>query len=102
MTEQKGHFEKGRWIKEMEPSVVQPAGAALDQRLSEAVQGFRISLGEIVTITRELVTTEEGKQYVEQNVKHAQDRIRSSLDEIVIRAQNELDKRIPVGRKQTA
>ena len=86
----------------MEPSVVQPAGTAIDQRLSEAVRDFRISLGEIVTITRDLVTTEEGKQYIEQNMKHTQARIRNSLDEIVIRAQNELDKRIPVGHRQTA
>jgi len=45
-------------------------------------------------VTRDLITTEEGKQYIEKTIKDTQTQIQKSFDEILSRAKDELDKTV--------
>jgi ElaB/YqjD/DUF883 family membrane-anchored ribosome-binding protein len=94
MTEEKGHFEKGRWVVESEPSVSQTNGNVIDKRFSDAAKSVISSVDEVMKVTRDLVTTEEGKQYIEKTIKDTQMQIQKSFDEIISRAKDELDKKI--------
>ncbi|MDD1699422.1 MAG: hypothetical protein LUQ04_01370 [Methanoregula sp.] len=94
MTDEKGHFEKGQWVVESEPSATKTDGNAIDKRFSEATKSVISSIDDVMKVTRDLVTTEEGKQYIEKTIKDTQTQIQKSFDDIFSRAKNELDKKI--------
>jgi len=94
MTEKKGHFEKGRWVVESEPAVTQTGGNVIDKRFSEATKSVISSIDDVMKVTRDLVTTEEGKQYIEKTIKDTQTQIQKSFDEIISRVKDELDKKV--------
>ena len=93
MTEKKGHFENGRWVEESEPSVPKTGGNVIDKRFSEATQSVISSVNDVMKVTHDLVTTEEGKQYIEKTIKDTQAQIQKSFDEIISRVKGKLDKR---------
>jgi hypothetical protein len=93
MTEIKGHFENGRWVEETEP-VVTPSGEnVIDKRFHEATRSVISSVNDMMKVTHDLVTTEEGKQYIEKTIKDTQAQIQKSFDEIINRVKGKLDKR---------
>ncbi|MCK9590983.1 MAG: hypothetical protein M0Q91_03080 [Methanoregula sp.] len=94
MTEKKGHFEKGIWVLDSEPLTPQANGDAIDKRLSEATKTVMSSLDNVMGVTHDLVTTDEGKQYIEKTIKDAQVQIQQSFDAIINRAKAELDKKV--------
>jgi predicted transcriptional regulator len=94
MTEKKGHFEKGRWVVESEPAVTQTGGNVIDKRFSDATKSVISSINDVMKVTRDLVTTEEGKQYIEKTIKDTQTQIQKSFDEIISRVKDELDKKV--------
>jgi hypothetical protein len=94
MTEQKGHFEQGRWVVESEPLVTQPDENVIDKRFSEATKSVISSVDNVMKVTRDLVATEEGKQFIEKTIKDTQTQIQRSFDEIIGRLKNELDKKV--------
>ena len=94
MTEKKGHFEKGQWVVKSEPAVTQTGGNVIDKRFSEATKSVISSIDDVMKVTRDLVTTEEGKQYIEKTIKDTQTQIQKSFDEIISRVKDELDKKV--------
>jgi uncharacterized protein (DUF3084 family) len=94
MTEEKGHFEKGRWVVESEPSATQTNKNAIDKRFSEATKSVISSIDDVMKVTHDLVTTDEGKQFIEKTIKDTQMQIQKSFDDIFSRAKNELDKKV--------
>lgn len=94
MTEKKGHFEKGIWVLDYEPLTPQANGDAIDKRLSAATKAVISSLDTVMGVTHDLVTTDEGKQYIEKTIKDAQVQIQQSFDAIISRAKAELDKNV--------
>ena len=85
MTEKKGHFEKGKWVEENEPSVTHTGGNVIDKRFSDATQSLISSVNDVMKVTHDLITTEEGKQYIEKTLKDTQAQIQKSFDEIISR-----------------
>ncbi len=94
MTDKKGHFEKGRWVVESEPSVTQTGGNVIEKRFSEVTKSVISSIDEVMKVTHDLVTTEDGKQYIEKTIKDTQTQIQKSFDEIINRVKEELDKKV--------
>ena len=93
MTEQKGHFEQGVWVAENEPPVTRTGENVIDKRFSEATQSLIVSVNDVMKVTHDLVTTEEGKQYIEKTLKDTQAQIQKSFDEIFSRIKGRLDKK---------
>ena len=93
MTEKKGHFENGRWVAESEPSVTQTSENVIDKRFSEATQAVISSVNDVMNVTHDLITTEEGKQYIEKTIKNTQEQIQKSFNEISSRLKDKLDER---------
>lgn len=94
MTGKKGHFEKGRWIEESDPSAARTNANAIDKRLSEATKSVISSVDGVMNVAHDLVTTEEGKQYIEKTINETQAQIQKSFEGIVSRVKDELDKKI--------
>ena len=94
MTGQKGHFEKGRWVTDSEPATTQTEVNVIDKRFTDATKSVIVSVDNVMKVTRDLVTTEEGKQYIEKIIKDTQTQIQKSFDEIVSHVKNELDKTV--------
>ena len=94
MTEKKGHFEKGRWVLESEPSVTQTGENVIEKRFYEATKSVISSIDDVMKVTHDLVTTEEGKQYIEKTLKDPQMQIQKSFAEIISRVKDELDKKV--------
>ncbi|MHB8164202.1 MAG: hypothetical protein ACYDDV_07600 [Methanoregula sp.] len=94
MTDQKGHFEQGRWVVESEPSATQTEGNVIDKRFSEATKSVISSVDDVMKVTHDLVTTKEGKQYIEKTLKDTQSQIQKSFDDIINRVKDEVDKKV--------
>jgi hypothetical protein len=94
MTEKKGHFEQGRWVEEIESPAPPTEGNVIDTRFSEATKSVISSIDNVMKVTRDLVTTEEGKQYIEKSVKDTQTQIQRSFDELIGHLKAELDKKV--------
>ena len=93
MTEKKGHFERGVWVAETEPSVTRMGENVIDKRFSDATQSLLVSVNDVMKVTHDLVTTEEGKQYIEKTLRDTQAQIQKSFDEIFSRIKGRLDKK---------
>lgn len=94
MTEKPGHFEQGRWVVDPEPPAPQQAADTIDKRLSEATRAVRSSVDSMMNVTRDLITTDEGKQYIEKTIQDTQKDLQRSFDEIISRIKAELDKSV--------
>lgn len=91
MTEKPGHFEKGIWVEDTTPSP-QPDSDAIDRRLSEATKAVISSVDNVMSVTHDLITTEEGKQFIETTLKDTRKQIQISFDAMISRAKTELGK----------
>lgn len=94
MTEKKGHFEQGRWVEESEPVASPAEGNVIDKRFSDATKSVVTSVDDVMKVTRDLVTTDEGKQYIEKTIKDTQKQIQKSFDEIINRVKSEVEKQV--------
>jgi len=92
MTEKKGHFEKGLWVEDLKPTAPQANDEAIDKRLSDATRAVISSIDNVMTVTHDLLATDEGKQYIEKTIKDTQAQIQQSFDTMISRVKNELDK----------
>ena len=70
------------------------AADAIDKRLTEATRAVISSVDNVMNVTHDLVTTDEGKQFIEKTIKDTQVQIQQSFEEIVGRIKAELDKKI--------
>ena len=93
MTGTNGHFEKGVWMEESVPAAA-PDQDAIDQRFAGAAKSVISSIDEVMNVTRELVTSEEGKQYIEKTLKETQAKVRQSLDEVISKMKDELGRNV--------
>ena len=95
MSGSKGHYEKGQWVVESDPPAAPPAdGNEIDKRFAEATRSVIASVDDVMKVTRDLVTTEEGKQYIDKTIKDTQTQIQKSFDQIISRVKEELDKNV--------
>ena len=91
-----GHFEKGVWVEEKElPAPPAGDGDVMEKRLADATRAVIASIDNVMVVTRDLVTTDEGKQYLEKTMKETQRQIQQSVDGMVSRVRAELDKKKP-------
>jgi hypothetical protein len=94
MTETKGHFANGQWVKDTEPAAAPVDTNVIDKRFNEATKAVISSIDDVMKVTHDLVTTEEGKQYIEKTLKDTQVQIQISFDGIISRVKDELDKKV--------
>ena len=93
--EKPGHFEKGIWVEDKAVAAA-PADAgaeAFDRRLSEATKAMFQSIDNVMNVTRDLVSTPEGKQYIEKSITDTRSQIQQSFDLFLKQARADLEKK---------
>ena len=94
MAEIKGHFEKGLWVKDTEKPAAPADTTVIDKRFNEATKAVISSIDDVMKVTHDLVTTEEGKQYIEKTFRYTRTQIQKSFDDIMTRVKTEVDKQV--------
>ncbi|MDO8871129.1 MAG: hypothetical protein Q7V05_00140 [Methanoregula sp.] len=94
MAEKKGHFEKGLWVEETVPVATPTDVNVIDKRFSEATKSVISSIDNVMKVTHDLVTTKEGKQYIEKTIKDTQTQVQMSFDDIIKSVKDEVDKQV--------
>ena len=88
-----GHFEQGRWVVNPEP-VPQNNDTPIDARISGATNAIVAAVDDFAKVTRDLVTSEEGKKYIEKTMKDTTIEVQRTFDEVLARAKAEIDEKI--------
>jgi hypothetical protein len=77
-----GRFEKGRWVEEAEQtSSAFDNDTGLEERLAAARSSFEKGLDDILTVGRDLVTTEEGRKHIGRTIDKASEDIMVRLED---------------------
>ena len=97
MADEKGHFEGGRWVKDPEPAAGRADTAAFDRRFFEATKAVVASINNVMNVTHDLVSTDEGRQFIEKTVADSQAQVRRSFDDIISRVRDEVEKKTKKG-----
>ena len=92
-SEEKGHFECGAWVSDPDPAATALASAGFGRRYSDATASVVTSVHDMISVTHDLVTTEEGKQYIGRTVAGTGSQVRRSLDEIISWLRAEVEKK---------
>jgi len=97
ISEDKGHFECGAWVSDPDPAATALASAGFERRFSDATASVVTSVHGMIGVTRDLITTEEGKQYIGRTVSGTGSQVRRSIDEIIgwLRAEVEKNQKSP-------
>ncbi|WP_146201124.1 hypothetical protein [Methanospirillum lacunae] len=82
-----GQFEKGRWVEEP----TQQASATgspddLTERLSQAKASFGKGLDELLSVGKELLTTQEGRKHIGRSMDQTGAEIMGTLEETARKA----------------
>ena len=93
MTGTKGHFELGRWVEE---PILQPQNneSPIDARISSATTAVIAAMDDVAQVSRDLVTSEEGKIYIEKTLKDTMAQVQRSFEDILMRTRYEIDSKI--------
>ena len=92
MTDKNGHFVQGIWVKE--PASPEKNELQIDARIDAAAKSVISAIDDAAKVTRDLVTTEEGKKHIEKTMNEAAAQVQKSFDEVLKQAKSEIDKTI--------
>jgi len=93
MTGTNGHFEQGRWVED--PVTVQSNGEIrIDERVSSATTAVIVAMNDVANVTRDLVASEEGKQYIENTLMATTKQVQRSFEEILTRTKTEINNKV--------
>ena len=88
-----GHFEQGRWVEDPEPVPPSPE-IRIDTRIANATTAVITAMDDVAHVTRDLVTSEEGKRYIEKTLNDTTAQVQRSFKEIISRTKSEPDSTI--------
>lgn len=77
-----GHFEKGRWVEDNEKKDhPNDQSDDINSRVREATTSFGKGLDDLLSVGRELVTTEEGRRHIGRSMDKAGADIMTALED---------------------
>ena len=99
MTE--GRFENGRWVEEPQEQIPPSAPAnKLEERVEAARSSFGKGLDDLLAVSKELVTTEEGRRHIGRTMDKAGAEIMVTLEETAKKATDYISSLLDQTRKQ--
>ncbi|MFH0967796.1 MAG: hypothetical protein V1862_08960 [Methanobacteriota archaeon] len=77
-----GRFEKGRWVEDTEPISSSPEHEVnLEDRVAAARSSFGKGLDDLLTVGRDLLTTDEGRRHIGRTMDKASGDIMVRLED---------------------
>ncbi|QSZ67793.1 hypothetical protein RJ40_09895 [Methanofollis aquaemaris] len=96
MTQNEGHFEKGRWVEYEEPAPEtssEPSAPSLDDLVDEASKSVRRAVGDVTALGRHLFLTEEGRGHLEKKARDAGAALERAVTEVAEKARKGHEKK---------
>ncbi|WP_298669812.1 hypothetical protein [uncultured Methanofollis sp.] len=95
MSEQKGHFESGRWVEDREPEAAPetPKGPQVDEMVHEASTSVKKAIDDVVHLGKHLFGTKEGRDHLEKKVRAAGAELEKAIGEVAETARRNLERK---------
>jgi hypothetical protein len=104
MTEEKGRFEKGRWVPEPEPVEEESAPGEQAQKeeqsapqvedlAREASKSVKKAIDDVVVLGRNLFGTKEGREHIEKKARAAGAELERAINEVAEAAKKTIKNR---------
>lgn len=94
MTGTKGHFEGGAWIEEKIPEEGEEApGPSMESRIQEVSEDISGTMGKVISLARDLFTTEEGRKHIQKKVNDAGAHLESAVKDIISESEKVLERK---------
>ncbi|GEM_PF-1079361 len=100
MTEDLGHFENGRWVIDVKPTIQAEEPKKDDQikSVEEMIENLKSNISTsfdgIISLTHHIVTTESGHKYVENKVNETISSLDKEVNELMKKTRETLKKYI--------
>lgn len=82
MSEDDGHFENGKWVKNTPPEPKEEEPTGYKERVNSATDLIRQGIGELLSVTNDLVMTKEGKKHIGKKLDKATEEVMKAYDEL--------------------
>ena len=80
----KGHFEKGVWVEEKIPDEKpEIKGEPIGDRIEKTQTEISQTIGNVISLTRDLFTTEEGRKHIQKKIDNAGTQLDSAIRDIM-------------------
>lgn len=102
MTEQKGHYESGRWVEDREPEAPPetaetqeetPKAPQVDEMVHEASTSVKKAIDDVVHLGKHLFGTKEGRDHLEKKARAAGAELEKAIGEVAETARRNLEKK---------
>lgn len=93
MTQNGGHFEKGRWVEDEEPAPETPSGPSVDDLVDEASSSVRRAVRDVTALGRHLFLTDEGRGHLEKKAREAGAALERAVTEVAEKARKTYEKK---------
>jgi len=98
MSEQKGHFESGRWVEDREPEAAQetpqtPQTPQVDEMVHEASTSAKKAIDDVLRLGKHLFGTKEGRDHLEKKVRAAGAELEKAIGEVAEAARRTIEKK---------
>ncbi|WP_067052502.1 hypothetical protein [Methanofollis ethanolicus] len=98
MSEQKGHFESGRWVEDREPEAVPetpetPKAPQVDEMVHEASTSVKKAIDDVVHLGKHLFGTKGGRDHLEKKARAAGAELEKAIGEVAEAARRTIEKK---------
>ena len=95
-----GRFEKGRWVEEPSEQAL-PTGTTenLEERVAVARSSFGKGLNDLLSVSSDLLTTNEGRRHIGRTMDKASEEILGTLEDAARKATDYLSSLLEQNRK---
>jgi hypothetical protein len=102
MTEQKGHYEAGRWVEDREPEAPPETAETqeetsktpqVDEMVHEASASVKKAIDNVVHLGKYLFGTKEGRDHLEKKARAAGAELEKVIGEVAETARRNLEKK---------
>jgi len=94
MTGTRGHFEKGEWVEEkISDETEKPGKKPIETRIEEVSAEVSGTMGKVVSLAKDLFTTEEGRKHIQRKIDGAAGQLDSALKDFISESEKALKSR---------
>lgn len=91
MTGTRGHFEKGEWVEEKIPDEAKKSDKkSMDARIEEVSAEVSGTMEKVVSLARDLFTTDEGKKHIQKKIDDAAHQLDSTFKDFISESEKAL------------
>ena len=101
MTGTRGHFEKGGWVEEKIPDEAgKRKEKPMEARIEEVSNEVSGTMGKVISLAKDLFTTEEGRKHIQKKIDDAGRQLDSALKDFISESEKALKQKKDETKKE--